>query len=78
MTLEIITPETTLYQGTAKALQVPGTDGLLGILDHHAAMISTLKEGKIKITDEKGAETLFPINGGVVEVLNNKVIILAD
>lgn len=78
MKLEIITPETTLFQGTAKALQVPGTDGLLGILDHHAAMISTLKEGKIKITDEKGVETFFPINGGVVEVLNNKVIILAD
>lgn len=78
MTLEIITPETTLFQGTAKALQVPGTDGLLGILDHHAAMISTLKEGKIKITDEKGVETFFPINGGVVEVLNNKVIVLAD
>ncbi len=78
MKLEIITPETTLFQGTAKALQVPGTDGLLGILDHHAAMISTLKEGNIKITDEKGVDTFFPINGGVVEVMANKVIILAD
>jgi len=63
MKLEIITPETTLYQGTAKALLVPGTDGFIGILDNHAPLISTLKEGQIKITDEKGAETLFPING---------------
>lgn len=78
MNLEIITPETTLFQGKAKALQVPGTDGFIGILDNHAPLISTLKEGKIKITDEKGVDTFFPINGGVVEVLANKVIVLAD
>ncbi len=78
MKLEIITPETTLFQGTAAALVVPGTDGFIGILDHHAPLISTLKAGEIKITDEKGANTFFPINGGVVEVLANKVIVLAD
>ncbi|HEX4888422.1 MAG TPA: ATP synthase F1 subunit epsilon [Luteibaculaceae bacterium] len=78
MKLEIITPETTLFEGTAKALQVPGVDGLIGILDNHAPLISTLKAGKIKITDTNGTDSLFPINGGVVEVLNNKVIVLAD
>lgn len=78
MNVEIITPETSLYNGKAKAVTVPGTDGLLGILDHHAPLISTLTKGEVKITDEKGTVLHFTVNGGVVEVLHNKVIILAD
>ena len=78
MNLEIITPEQKLFEGTAKELQVPGVDGLFGVLDNHAPLISTLKAGTVKLKDYQGQLTTFEINGGVIEVLNNKVIILAE
>lgn len=78
MQVEIIAPDKDIYNGEAKALLVPGTDGLLGILDNHAPLISSLKEGKIKLTDEQGKENFFEVKGGTVEVLNNKVIVLAE
>lgn len=78
MKVEIITPDANVFAGEATALQVPGTDGLLGILSGHAPLVSTLKAGKVKVTVEKGEEKFFDINGGVVEVLNNTVMILAE
>ncbi len=78
MQLEIITPDKKLYSGEVKAITVPGTDGSLGILNRHAALISSLKKGTIKVTDTKQAIHNFEIKGGVVEVNNNKVIILAE
>lgn len=78
MITEIITPDKTLFQGQAKAVTVPGIDGSLGILDRHAPLISALKKGQVKVTTPEGEEILFDIDGGVVEVNNNKVIILAE
>jgi F-type H+-transporting ATPase subunit epsilon len=78
MKVEIITPDANVFAGEATALQVPGTDGLLGILNGHAPLVSTLQAGKVKVTVEKGEEKFFDINGGVVEVLNNSVMILAE
>jgi F-type H+-transporting ATPase subunit epsilon len=77
MQLEIITPEKKLYSGEVDMINVPGSDGFFGILNNHAALVSTLKEGEIKIV-ENGNEKLFAIKGGVVEVNNNKVIVLAE
>ncbi|HLV53490.1 MAG TPA: ATP synthase F1 subunit epsilon [Cryomorphaceae bacterium] len=78
MTTEIITPDKQLFSGETKAVVVPGIDGLLGILNRHAPLISALKKGRVKITKPQGEEIFFEINGGVVEVNNNKVIILAE
>lgn len=78
MTIEIITPDTTLFKGEGKAVTVPGIDGSLGILSHHAPLISALKKGKIKVTTTDGNDTFFDIDGGVVEVTDNNVIILAE
>lgn len=78
MTVDIITPDESLYSGVAKAVTVPGIDGSLGILDKHAPLISALKKGKVKVTDQKGQELFFEIEGGVAEVKNNKVIVLAE
>lgn len=78
MKVEIITPDSNVFAGEATALQVPGADGLLGILNGHAPLVSTLQAGKVKVTVEKGEEKFFDINGGVVEVLNNTVMILAE
>jgi F-type H+-transporting ATPase subunit epsilon len=77
MNVEIITPDKQLFQGEASSVTVPGSDGLLGILDHHAPLISSLKKGTVKLTSA-GTQKEFEVNGGVVEVLNNKVMILAE
>jgi len=78
MLLEIVTPEKKLYSGEAKAVKLPGTDGSFGVLDNHAPIIATLKKGTVKITDANGHTENFDINGGVVEVMNNKMIVLAE
>ena len=78
MHLEIVTPDKKLFSGEAEIVSIPGNDGSLGILNNHAPLITTLRKGSIKITDKDKKVTEFPVNGGVVEVLKNQVIILAD
>jgi F-type H+-transporting ATPase subunit epsilon len=78
MKLEIITPEKTLFEGEVSLVQLPGIDGSFEILNNHAPLVSVLKEGKIKINDESKKEQFFEIKGGVIEVLKNKVIVLAE
>ncbi len=78
MVVDIITPDESLFTGEAKAVTVPGIDGSLGILDRHAPLISALKKGKVKVTNPSGKETVFEIEGGVAEVKENKIIILAE
>ena len=78
MKLEIITPETTLFEGEVTLVQLPGIDGSFEILNNHAPLISVLKEGKIKVRDASNKETLFDVKGGVIEVLKNKVLVLAE
>lgn len=79
MNLEIITPDKTIYEGNAELVQLPGIDGSFEILNHHAPLISALQKGKIKIRKSKeGKEEFFEIKGGVIEVLNNKVLVLAE
>ena len=77
MTVEIITPDKDIFSGTASLVQLPGIDGLFEILENHAALVAALSKGKIKLISEN--ETLFfDINGGVVEVLQNRVQVLAE
>lgn len=78
MNLEIITPGKELYKGEASLVQLPGIDGLFEVLNNHAPLISALKAGKVKITDRDNQTQFFDINGGVVEVLDNKVLVLAE
>ena len=78
MILEIISPDKKLFEGEVKSIILPGIDGSFGILDKHAPLISALKKGEIKITDKASKDQTVPVNGGVVEVLNNKVIVLAE
>jgi len=78
MQVEIITPESTLYKGNANYVYLPGSDGGLGILNHHAPLISSLKKGVVRVKDESGKEHRFEVNGGTAEVLRNKVVILAE
>ncbi len=77
MNVEIITPDKTIYKGEADLVQLPGIDGSFEILNNHAPLISALAQGKVKIK-KGGSENFYDINGGVIEVLDNKVLILAE
>ena len=78
MTLEIITPEKKLFSGEINSVKFPGTNGEFEILNNHAPIISTLSNGEIRvITNDKDTKR-FNINGGVIEMQNNKIIVLAD
>lgn len=78
MNLEILTPETTLYSGDVYGVQLPGTDGLFEVLNHHAAIVSALKAGTLKVLTDKNNSVSFNIKGGFVEVLNNKASVLVE
>jgi F-type H+-transporting ATPase subunit epsilon len=77
MTVNILTPDKQLYEGEATYLGLPGSDGSLGILSHHAPLVTTLRKGEITLKTD-GEEMTFEVNGGTVEVLNNHVTILAQ
>lgn len=59
-------------------IQVPGEKGSFEILKNHAPIISTLEKGIIKVINMKDEQDFFDINGGVIEVNKNKIIILAE
>ena len=77
MHLEILTPEKKVFEGDVTLVTFPGADGSFQVLDHHAPLISLLKEGVVEYKI-KDARQSIAITGGVVEVLKNKVILLAD
>ena len=78
MQLEIITPEKKVFEGDVISVQLPGTDGKFEILNNHAPIISTLTQGQVRVIDSSNNKEHFEINGGVIEMQNNKVIVLAD
>ncbi len=78
MQLDIITPEKNLYSGEVEMINLPGSDGSFGVLKDHAPIVSTLKAGQVKVVEASKEEKVFEINGGVVEVNSNKVIVLAE
>ena len=78
MILEIITPEKKLYKGEVKSVLLPGTNGKFEILNNHAPIISTLTTGQIRIINKNDQKELLNINGGVIEMQNNNIIVLAD
>ncbi|HNU56207.1 MAG TPA: ATP synthase F1 subunit epsilon [Flavobacteriales bacterium] len=77
MKVEIITPDKELFKGEASYVGVPGVDGSMGFLNNHAPLITVLRAGEVKVKTDTG-EQLFPVKGGVVEVSNNTVIVLAE
>lgn len=77
MTVEILTPDVVLYEGDATYLGLPGSDGSLGILNNHAALVTTLREGEVVVKNDNN-EQVFAVKGGTVEVLHNHVTVLAQ
>ena len=78
MQLEIITAESQLYSGEVTSVKLPGMDGEFEIFNNHAPVISTLDKGIIRVIDNNNKTENFEVNGGVIEMQNNKIIVLAD
>ena len=77
MEVQIITPDSTLFNGEATLVVLPGIDGQIGILNNHAPLVSSLVKGVVKVKHNE-KEDLFDIPGGVVEVSLNKITVLAS
>ena len=77
MHVEVVTAERELYNGEADIVIAPGTEGELGILPRHAALLTTLKVGEMLIRLGGAEEPLF-VSGGFLEVSNNMVTVLAE
>lgn len=78
MKVKITKPDSTLYEGEAQLLQLPGSDGLFEILKNHAPIISSLAKGTIRLmVNDKDTKT-FDIRGGVVQCQHNEVLILVQ
>ena len=75
--LEIVTPERLAYADTVDAVVLPGSQGELGVLPHHAPLVSTLGIGELRIR-KGGNEEAFAIVGGFLQVLPDKVVVMAE
>lgn len=84
MNLEILTPEKKIYSGEVYGVQMPGISGSFEVLEKHAPLVSALKAGRVKVLKDKpsgsgtGHVANFEIQGGFVEVLNNRVTVLVE
>ena len=78
MRLDITSPDKQIFSGDTVLVQLPGSDGLFEILNNHAPMIAALGKGKIKVQDQEGKLQFFEIRGGVCEVKDNKITVLAE
>jgi F-type H+-transporting ATPase subunit epsilon len=75
--LDIVTPEKLAYSDEVDAVVLPGSEGELGVLPHHAPLISTLGAGELRLR-KGGAEESFAIVGGFLQVLPDKVVVMAE
>jgi len=78
MHLEIVTPDKKVFDGNVVSSTFPGADGTFQILNSHAPIISPLANGIISYEQENGTKADIEVTGGVVEVSNNKIIVLAE
>jgi len=78
MKIEIITPDKKVYEGEIKSIRVPGKKGSFQVLKDHAPIISTLDSGSVIMVDNNGDEKTYEIDGGVIEVKMNSIILLAE
>lgn len=79
LSVEIVTAERVVYsQEGVDEIIAPGVDGEFAVLPEHAAFITTLKPGELRIIRGGGEEEAMAITGGFFEVRNDRVVVLAD
>ena len=78
MKVKITKPDSTVFEGEAKLLQLPGAGGLFEILQNHAPIISALTKGTLRVVTDGDETKLFDIRGGVVKGQKNDILILVQ
>lgn len=78
MKLQIVTPTEKFFDDEAVSVLAPGSEGYFGVLDNHAPFLTTLKDGDVKVKLADKTEKTFTISGGMADVNNNTVRILAE
>jgi F-type H+-transporting ATPase subunit epsilon len=76
--LSILTPEQTVFEGAVEYVEVPGIAGYLGVLAHHAALVTALAKGTLTVRVAPGNTHRWSVDGGFFEVRDNKATVLAD
>lgn len=76
--LSILTPEKSVFEGEVEYLEVPGIAGYLGVLAHHAALVTGLAKGTLTVRVAAGQTQHWDVSGGFFEVSNNRATVLAD
>ncbi|HEY3216025.1 MAG TPA: ATP synthase F1 subunit epsilon [Candidatus Eisenbacteria bacterium] len=76
--LSVLTPEGTVFEGAVEYVQVPGSQGYLGVLAHHAALVTALATGTLTVRHAGGREEHWAVQGGFFEVSSNRATVLAD
>jgi F-type H+-transporting ATPase subunit epsilon len=77
-TLQIITPRRTVFNGDVTSFSAPGVEGGFEVLFNHAPLLAAIGVGEIRCTPAGGTELRFATSGGVVDVLENKAVVLAE
>ena len=77
-TLSVLTPERSLFEGPVEYVEVPGTEGYLGVLANHAALVTGLASGTLTVRKQGGGVQTFRVSGGFFEVSHNRATVLAD
>ncbi len=76
--LEIVTPEKVVFDGNVESVQVPASDGFMGVLPNHAPLLAELRVGPVSVKEAGGAERLMVIADGFLQVADNHAKILAN
>jgi F-type H+-transporting ATPase subunit epsilon len=77
-TLRLVTPQRLLLEARVVSLQAPGSEGYLGVLANHAALVTPLRAGRLDVRDEKGERRSYAVSGGFLEISANRATVLAD
>jgi len=76
--LAILTPERAVFEGKVEYVEVPGTEGYLGVLAHHAALVTALADGTLTVRKPGGDEVRWQVSGGFFQVAEDRATVLAD
>jgi F-type H+-transporting ATPase subunit epsilon len=76
--LAILTPERSVFDGAVEYVEVPGTEGYLGVLAQHAALVTGLSTGTLTVRNAEGHTSRWEVSGGFFEVSANQATVLAD
>jgi len=77
-TFRLVTPQRLVLEAPVVSIRAPGSEGYLGILAHHAALITPLRAGRLDVRDASGRSFSYDLGGGFLEVSQNRATVLAD